>query len=153
MVNFVFEHGAQQLPGGDGNAVRGNAFFLEVCLGHPTENFHGFGVHAFHEGDDIVQPVGEFASAAFVTARESDGAFGEDVALGGGDVPCQIAESKFSRSAGPLDFVRRDAADQAHRTSANLLEIMKKIVALHETASSTPLEADDIPPLASVDKF
>jgi hypothetical protein len=30
---------------------------------------------------------------------------------------------------------------------------MKKIVAIHETASSTPLEADDIPPLASVDKF
>src|ERR1700683_4066578 len=132
----MLKHGAQQLPGSDGNSFGRGAFLLEVCLGHAAENFHGFGVHAFHECEDVVQAVGEFASAAFVTAWASDGAFGEDVALCGGDVSREIAQSEFSAAAGPLDFVRRDAADEADRAPANLFEIVKKIVALQGAASS-----------------
>jgi hypothetical protein len=52
-------------------------------------------MHAFHERDDIVQSISEFAAAALVTAWTSADAFGEDMALGGGNMPCEIAQSEF----------------------------------------------------------
>src|SRR5271170_3489018 len=40
VMNFVFEHGAQQFPGSDGNTFGRSAFLLEVLLRHSAENLH-----------------------------------------------------------------------------------------------------------------
>jgi hypothetical protein len=68
MVDFVFDHGAQQFPGGDRRALRRRNLALQVCWRKPLQNCGGLPVHAFHEGDDFSAAIGQCRPAALVAA-------------------------------------------------------------------------------------
>ena len=52
--------------------------------------------------------------------------FGEEVALGDGDVAEKIAEGEATGGVGPVEFVRRDAAGDAEGAFADVGEVLEE---------------------------
>jgi hypothetical protein len=126
VVNLVFEHEAEPLPGRDGGGVGSLAFALEVGVGEAGEDFERFGVELFHEAKDFIEAVGEFFAVSGVAGGTALDGFGPHVALGDGDVAEEIAEGEFVGGVGPVDFVGRDAAGDAHGAFAYVMEVVEE---------------------------
>ena len=126
VVDFVFEHEAEPLPGGDGGGVGGLAFALEVGVGKAGEDFERFGVEFLHKGEDVFKAVGEFFAVSGVAGGAALDGFGPHVAFGDGNVAEEIAEGEFAGGVGPIDFFGRDAAGDAEGAFADVVEVVEE---------------------------
>ena len=126
MMDFVFEHEAEPLPGGDGGVVGSLTFALEVGVGEAREDFDRFGVETLHEGENVFETVGEIFFVRGVAGGTALHGFGPHVTLGDGDVAQKIAERELSWYVGPIDFIGRDAARHAQGTLAYIFKIFRK---------------------------
>jgi hypothetical protein len=126
VMDFVLDHGAQAEADGRFGAGDGHAAALEVVVSEAAENFHRFSVRLFHEREDVVEAVGELFAVRGVAAGFALDVFGPEVAFDDGEVARQVAESEFSRGAGPVELAGRDAARDAHGAVANAVEIFQE---------------------------
>src|SRR4029077_12301187 len=119
VMGFVLDHGAQAMADGEFGAGDGSAGALEGAVAEAGENLHGLGVRFFHEGEDVVEAVGELFAVRGVAAGLALNVFGPEVAFDDGEVARKVAESELSRRAGPVELVGRDAARDAHGALAH----------------------------------
>jgi len=126
VMNFMLWHEAEPFPRGDGGVVGSLTFTLKVFVGETRENFHRFGMQAFDEGHHVFITVSEFFAVSCVTGGSALHVFGPHVTLGYGEMPKDVAERELSGRVGPIDFVRRDAARDAHGTLANISTIVQE---------------------------
>jgi hypothetical protein len=126
MMDFVLGHGAEEDPDGNLRAGGSGAEALEVGVGEAGEDFAGFGVEAFEEGEDVVETVGELFVFGGVAVGMAEDGFGEHEAFGDGDVAEEIAGGEFSGGAGGFEFVRGDAAGGADGAFVNAVDIFEE---------------------------
>jgi hypothetical protein len=125
-MDFVFGHEAEPLPGGDGCGAGSLAFALKVGVGEAGEDFHGFSVKAIHEGEDVIEAVGEFLALGSEAGGFVLDGFGPHITFGYGDVTQEIAECEFPGGVGPIDFIGRDAAGDAEGAFADVGEVVEE---------------------------
>lgn len=88
MVDLMFQHRAHPFPCRD-RAIRRPAFAIQV--GEAGDNLRRFFMERFHEGKDLIITGSQLPAATGVSARLAREGFGEDVAIGTGDVPRQVS--------------------------------------------------------------
>ena len=126
MMDFVLGHGAEEDPDGNLRTGGSGAEALKIGIGEAGEDFAGFGVEAFEEGEDVVEAVGEMLAFRGVAMGMAEDGFGEHEAFGDGDVAEEIAGGEFSGGAGGFEFVRGDAAGGAEGALVNAVEVFEE---------------------------
>jgi hypothetical protein len=126
MVDFVFGHEAEPLPGGDGSVAGSGAFSLKVGVGEAGKDFDGFGVELGHQSDDVFERGSEFFGVCGVAAGIALNVFGPHVTFRDGDVAEEIAKCEFSGGVGPIDFVGWNAASYTEGAFADVAEVVEE---------------------------
>src|SRR5579864_5606613 len=80
----------------------------------------------FHEGQDVFHAIGEFLIVRCIAARMALDGFGPHITFDDRDVAKEIAERESSWGVGPVDFIWRDAASDAHGAFADVLLIAEE---------------------------
>lgn len=102
------------------------AFAAQIFVGELGEDGQRFGMQALHQFEDTFEVGGEFLAVGGVAALAILNIFGEQEALGDGDVTQEIAGGEFYRRIGPVNLVWRNKNCDAHGTFAHVVEIFQE---------------------------
>ena len=138
VVDLVFLHRAQPLPGGHRHVARRRAFCGELLRRERTEDRHRFAVQAIHERQHGVAAVGQLAAVRCIAAWTSADGLRPHVAFGGRQVSDEISESKGARLIRPFDLVGRDQQGDPFRALAHAFEVFQEFVQVEH--AGPPLE-------------